>query len=68
MLQAKIVRLRVYIIKDRPFWFNFIFYSSCLFYNIFMLIFIDESGDSGLKIDKGSSRYFTVSNVQIWPK
>lgn len=28
-----------------------------------MLIFIDESGDSGLKIDKGSSRYFTVSLV-----
>jgi len=28
-----------------------------------MLIFIDESGDSGLKIDKGSSRYFTVGLV-----
>lgn len=28
-----------------------------------MLVFIDESGDSGLKTDKGSSRYFTVSLV-----
>jgi hypothetical protein len=28
-----------------------------------MLIFIDESGDSGLKIEKGSSRYFTISMV-----
>jgi len=28
-----------------------------------MLVFIDESGDSGLKIDQGSSRYFTVSLV-----
>ncbi|MEK7627597.1 MAG: DUF3800 domain-containing protein [Patescibacteria group bacterium] len=28
-----------------------------------MLVFIDESGDSGLKIEKGSSRYFTVSLV-----
>lgn len=28
-----------------------------------MLIFIDESGDSGLKIDQGSSRFFTVSLV-----
>ncbi len=28
-----------------------------------MLVFIDESGDPGLKIDKGSSRYFTVSLV-----
>jgi len=28
-----------------------------------MLIFIDESGDSGLKIEKGSSRYFTVGLV-----
>ncbi|HNU81404.1 MAG TPA: DUF3800 domain-containing protein, partial [bacterium] len=25
-----------------------------------MLVFIDESGDSGLKIEKGSSRYFTI--------
>ena len=25
-----------------------------------MLVFIDESGDSGLKIDQGSSRYFTI--------
>lgn len=28
-----------------------------------MLVFIDESGDSGLKINKGSSRYFTVSLI-----
>lgn len=28
-----------------------------------MLIFIDESGDSGLLIEKGSSRFFTVSLV-----
>ncbi len=28
-----------------------------------MLVFIDESGDPGLKIEKGSSRYFTVSLV-----
>jgi len=28
-----------------------------------VLVFIDESGDPGLKIDKGSSRYFTVSLV-----
>ena len=28
-----------------------------------MLVFIDESGDSGLKIDNGSSRYFVVSLV-----
>ncbi len=28
-----------------------------------MLVFIDESGDSGLKIDKGSSRYFTIGMV-----
>lgn len=28
-----------------------------------MLIFIDESGDSGLRIEKGSSRYFTVGLV-----
>lgn len=28
-----------------------------------MLVFIDESGDSGLKIEKGSSRYFTVGLV-----
>jgi len=28
-----------------------------------MLIFIDESGDSGLKIEKGSSRYFTIGLV-----
>jgi len=28
-----------------------------------MLVFIDESGDSGLKIDKGSSRYFTIGLV-----
>ena len=26
-----------------------------------MLVFIDESGDSGLKINEGSSRYFTVA-------
>jgi hypothetical protein len=28
-----------------------------------MLVFIDESGDPGLKIEKGSSRYFTISLV-----
>jgi hypothetical protein len=28
-----------------------------------MLVFIDESGDPGLKIEQGSSRYFTVSLV-----
>ena len=28
-----------------------------------MLVFIDESGDSGLKIDQGSSRFFAVSLV-----
>ncbi len=28
-----------------------------------MLIFIDESGDPGLKLDRGSSRFFTVSLV-----
>jgi len=28
-----------------------------------MLVFIDESGDPGLKIEKGSSRYFTVGLV-----
>lgn len=28
-----------------------------------MLVFIDESGDSGLKIDHGSSRYFTIALV-----
>lgn len=28
-----------------------------------MLVFIDESGDSGLKIERGSSRYFVVSLV-----
>lgn len=28
-----------------------------------MLVFIDESGDSGLKIAEGSSRYFTVALV-----
>lgn len=28
-----------------------------------MLVFIDESGDSCLKIDKGSSRFFTISLV-----
>lgn len=28
-----------------------------------MLVFIDESGDPGLKIDKGSSKFFTVSLV-----
>lgn len=28
-----------------------------------MLIFIDESGDSGLKISQGASAYFTVSLV-----
>lgn len=28
-----------------------------------MLVFIDESGDPGLKIDQGSSRYFTISLV-----
>lgn len=28
-----------------------------------MLVFIDESGDSGLKIEEGSSRYFTIGLV-----
>ena len=28
-----------------------------------MLVFIDESGDSGLKIEEGSSRYFVVALV-----
>lgn len=28
-----------------------------------MLVFIDESGDPGLKIGKGSSKYFTVALV-----
>ena len=28
-----------------------------------MLVFIDESGDSGLKIQEGSSRFFVVSLV-----
>jgi hypothetical protein len=28
-----------------------------------MLVFIDESGDSGLKLDEGSSRFFTVAMV-----
>jgi hypothetical protein len=28
-----------------------------------MLVFIDESGDPGLKLEEGSSRYFTVSLV-----
>lgn len=28
-----------------------------------MLVFIDESGDTGLKLDRGSSRYFAVSLV-----
>ena len=28
-----------------------------------MLVFVDESGDSGLKLDYGSSRYFVVSLV-----
>ena len=28
-----------------------------------MLVFIDESGDPGLKIEKGSSRFFSVSLV-----
>lgn len=31
----------------------------------YMLVFIDESGDSGLKIEKGSSRYFTVGLVMF---
>ncbi len=28
-----------------------------------MLVFIDGSGDSGLKIEKGSSRFFTIALV-----
>lgn len=28
-----------------------------------MLVFIDESGDTGLKIDKGSSKYFVIALV-----
>mgnify|MGYP001446408324 FL=1 len=26
-----------------------------------MLVFIDESGDTGMKLDKGSSRYFIIT-------
>ena len=39
-----------------------------------MLVFIDESGDTGRKIEAGSSRYFMVQQgkkemwVQVWPK
>jgi len=29
----------------------------------YMLVFIDESGDSGLKISEGSSRFFIVALV-----
>jgi hypothetical protein len=39
------------------------FFSGVISYNKNMLVFIDESGDSGLKLDSGSSRYFTVSLV-----
>jgi hypothetical protein len=28
-----------------------------------MLVFIDDSGDPGFKLDKGSSRYFVVACV-----
>jgi hypothetical protein len=28
-----------------------------------MLVFIDESGDSGLKLEQGSSKYFTIALV-----
>ena len=28
-----------------------------------MLVFVDESGDTGLKLDKGSSRYFIIALV-----
>ncbi len=28
-----------------------------------MLVFVDESGDPGLKLDKGSSKYFIVTLV-----
>lgn len=28
-----------------------------------MKIFIDESGDSGFKFDKGSSKFFTIAMV-----
>lgn len=28
-----------------------------------MLVFIDESGDTGLKLEKGSSRYFVISLI-----
>lgn len=31
--------------------------------HIFMIVFIDESGDPGFKLDKGSSRVFVVSMV-----
>lgn len=30
-----------------------------------MLVFIDESGDTGLKIKKGSSRYFVIALVSF---
>lgn len=32
-------------------------------YNSLMLVLIDESGDSGFKLDKGSSRYFVLAAV-----
>jgi len=30
-----------------------------------MLVFIDESGDTGLKVKKGSSRYFIITLVSF---
>lgn len=30
-----------------------------------MLVFIDESGDTGLKIEKGSSRYFVITLISF---
>ena len=28
-----------------------------------MLVFVDEAGDTGLKLDKGSSRFFIITAV-----
>ncbi|MFB6225357.1 MAG: DUF3800 domain-containing protein, partial [Candidatus Paceibacteria bacterium] len=33
-----------------------------------MLVFLDESGDTGLKLDKGSSQYFVISLVVFQSK
>jgi len=36
------------------------YWQSVDMWELIMLIFIDESGDSGLKINAGSSKYFTL--------